>query len=308
MSDEAESLRDIALAVSAFRSDDAVIALLRAAFAPGQPRFGAVLVVDSLGSGAIERKASECGWNIIYHNSERNLGSAGNLDLRLRTAASLGMKWCFASNHDGAVDIAKVADLAQHGRSRARVGAVYPQLIFDRAGGRLDSPRRRLGTYGVLRKDETVIESDCSEVAWSSSNGALYNLDAIREGVHAWPELWMGYEDLAIGWELQQRGWAQLLCTDIQVADNYEFSPVRLLGWTIHLADKPNWYMYYQARNLVLIARRSSAVSWTSVLCRMIVDVGLIVVFRSRKRDRLRLLFTGLRDGLRNVSGKGPVP
>ena len=36
----------------------------------------------------------------------------------------------------------------------------------------------------------------------------------------AWPELWMGYEDLAIGWELHQRGRTQLLCRDVKVEDN----------------------------------------------------------------------------------------
>lgn len=312
MSDDAENLREIALAISAFHSDDAVLALLRAAFAPGQPRFGAVIVVDSLGSGAIERTASEQGWDLHYINADRNLGSAGNLELRLRTAASLGLKWCFASNHDGVVDVAKVAALARHGRMRARVGAVYPQLIFAKAGGRQDTARRGFSSYGVLRRDGTGGNGldDCTEVAWSSSNGALYNLDAVRDGAHVWPELWMGYEDLALGWELQRRGWTQLLCSDVTITDSYEFAPVRLLGRDIHLAAKPSWYMYYQVRNLALIARRSrgAAVSRLSVALRTFVDIGLILLFRDRKGERLRLLLTGLRDGLRNVSGKGPVP
>lgn len=312
MGDEAASLRDIALAISAFRSDEAVIELLRAAFAPGQPRFGAVIVVDSLGSGAIARTATQQGWDVRIVNAERNLGSAGNLDLRLRTAASLGMNWCFASNHDGVVDVAKVAALARHGRSRARIGAVYPQLIFAAAGGRPDAARRGFSSYGILRRRNTEggTPTGCTEVAWSSSNGALYNLDAVREGVEVWPELWMGYEDLALGWELQRRGWTQLLCPDVTLTDSYEFSPVRVFGRDIHLAAKPSWYMYYQLRNLMLIARRSrgAAVSRPSVALRTIVDIGLTLLFRDHKRERLRLLVTGLRDGLRNVSGKGPVP
>ena len=312
MNDDAEILRRIALAISAFRSDEAVIALLQAAFAPGQPRFGAVIVVDSLGSGAIERTASEQGWAVSYYNAERNLGSAGNLDLRMRAAASLGMEWCFASNHDGVVEVGKIAALARHGRSRARVGAVYPQLIFARAGGRPDAARRGFSSYGILRrvKIEGGTAESCTEVAWSSSNGALYNLDAVRDGAHVWPELWMGYEDLALGWEMQRRGWTQLLCADVTIADSYEFSLVRLFGKDIHLAAKPSWYMYYQSRNLALIARRSkgAAVSGPSVALRTVVDIGLILLFRDRKAERLRLLLTGLRDGLRNTSGKGPVP
>lgn len=301
----------IALAISTFRSDDAVIGLLRSAFAPGQPRFGAVIVVDSIGSGAIERAASEQGWNLHYINATSNIGSAGNLDLRLRTAASLGLNWCFAVNHDGVVDSAKVETLHRRGTARPRVGAVYPQLIYSSAGGRLDSPRRGFSTYNIFRREKAAEANEhCDEVAWSSSNCALYNLDAIRDGVPVWPELWMGFEDLALGWELQRRGWTQLQCPDVPIIDSYEFARVRLLGWDVHLADKPSWYMYYHLRNLLLIARRSrgGAVGWGSIAIRMMVDVGLILLFRTKKLERLRLLFTGVSDGLRNVSGMGPVP
>lgn len=302
-------LSEIALAISGFRSDAAVSALLRAAFAPGQPRFGAVIVVDSLGSGAIARAAMENGWTIDYHGSDRNLGSAGNLAKRLTIAADAGLKWCFAVNHDGAVDPAKVQALACHGASRPRVGAVYPQLIFERANNRLDAPRRGFSTYGVLRDDDGQPQS-CSEVAWSSSNGALYNLDAVRDGIHLWPELWMGYEDLALGWELRQRGWTQYLCSDVTTIDNYEFGAVRILGRQIQLAAKPSWYNYYQLRNLALIARRTrgGAVSWGSIALRLAIDLALILLFRNAKIERITLLLKGLRDGLRNISGKGPVP
>ena len=131
-----EPLASVALAISAFRSDEQVVRVLRAAFGPGKPRFGSVIVVDSLGSGAIAETAKHEGWPIRYINSETNLGSSGNLDLRLRTAAELGFEWCLALNHDGEVDPEKVRKLVEHGRSGPRVGAVYPQMLFPRAGGR----------------------------------------------------------------------------------------------------------------------------------------------------------------------------
>lgn len=312
MSDDAHLLRGIALAVSAYRSDEAVIGLLRSAFLEGQPRFGAVIVVDSLGSGAIERAIRAEDWDVHYINSDHNLGSAGNLALRLKTAAELDLQWCLAVNHDGVVDPSQVATLARHGSSRERVGAVYPQLIFTAAGGRADSARRRFTTFGVLRADGegSLPPGGCESVVWSSSNGALYNLDPIRGGMHLWPELWMGYEDLAVGWELMRGGWTQLLCSDVRAADNYEFTEVRLLGRTVHLAVKPSWYNFYELRNLALIARRSrgSAVSWANIGLRMMIDLVLILMFRDRKLLRLRLLMSGLFDGLRNVAGKGPVP
>jgi GT2 family glycosyltransferase len=304
---ESASLERVALAISAFRSDDAVIRLLGKVFTGDHPRFGAVIVVDSLGRGQIHDAAKSNRWEIHYINAERNLGSAGNLDLRLKTAAGLELDWCFAVNHDGEVDAGKVLELQRLGQSRRKVGAVYPQLVFSHAGGRLDSPRRSFRTYGLI---QGRCDSGVTEVAWSSSNCALYNLDAVRDGVGAWPQLWMGYEDLAIGWELQSRGWSQLLSHDVKVTDSYEFRAVRLLGREVHIAAKPSWYSYYQLRNLWLIASQSAgrAVTKASVLRRLIVDVALILLYRDLKAERLRLLFRGLGDGMRGVSGKGPVP
>jgi len=301
------SLDRVALAISAFHSDDAVIRLLGKTFTGDHPRFGAIIVVDSLGRGQIHDAAKSNRWDIHYINADRNLGSAGNLDLRLKTAAELGLDWCFAVNHDGEVEPEKVLELVHLGKSRPKVGAVYPQLVFSHAGGRLDSPRRSFSTFGLL---DGQGGSGTTEVAWSSSNCALYNLHPIREGVTAWPDLWMGYEDLAIGWELQRRGWTQLLSHAVKVTDSYEFKLVHPFGRKAHIADKPSWYSYYQLRNLWLIAVRSGgrAVTKASVLRRLIVDVGLILLYRDRKGERLRLLLRGLRDGMRGVGGKGPVP
>lgn len=308
---DSKPLAGVALAISAFRSDDSVLRLLRTAFAHGKPRFGTVIIVDSLGSGAIPEAAKRERWPIRYINGDTNLGSAGNLDLRLRTAAELGLEWCLALNHDGEIDAEKVLRLVQHGRSRPKVGAVYPLLKFIRAGGKPDSPRRSFGTFGVLGRHATAAATGrCMEIAWSSSNGALYRLDAVREGVRAWPDLWMGYEDLALGWELKRNGWIQLLCADVQVADDYEFSPVRLFGRDVHLAAKPPWYSYYQGRNLLLIARgtEGNAVNGVSALFRFATDFALIIALRDRKLERLRLLLRGLVDGIRGRTGKGPVP
>jgi len=301
------SLERVALAISAYHSDDAVIRLLGKIFTGSHPHFGAVIVVDSLGRGQILDAVKSNRWDIHYINADRNLGSAGNLDARVRTAAGLGLDWCFAVNHDGEVDFAKVLQLTQLGQSQPKIGAVYPQLVFSNADERLDSPRRSFSTLGLLNGQS---ETGVTEVSWSSSNCALYNLDAIREGVSAWPHLWMGYEDLAIGWELQRRGWSQLLDHSVKVIDSYEYRPVRFFGRRIHIAAKPSWYNYYQLRNLWLIASQSGggATTKVGVLRRLIIDVLLILLYRDRKAERLRLLLLGLRDGIRGITGKGPVP
>jgi GT2 family glycosyltransferase len=300
-----------ALAISAFRTDETILAHLRALFDGGAPAFGAVIVVDSLGSGRIEQEICANGWPVEYENAPINLGSAGNLQRRLEIAAELGLDWCLAVNHDGMVDQERAARLVRYGESGDRIGAVYPALRLTSADNRWEKPRRRRSVFGLLLNAAgPAADSKVIDVAWGSSNGALYRLDPIRQKVRAWPELWMGYEDLALGWEYQKAGWRQVLAMDVEVDDNYEFRPVRIFGKIVHLADKPIWYSYYQGRNLWLIARgtRCDALSRTSAAVRLLVDIALIAGFGPDKRKRFSLLLRGVQDGLRGMVGKGPVP
>lgn len=307
---EAPSLSSVALAISSYRSDEAVIALLKQVVADAECPFGAVIVVDSIGSGRIHQEIAAGKWPVHYVNAEQNLGSAGNLDRRLKMAADLKLKWCLAVNHDGRIDPDQVSALLMHAESMPRVGAAYPQLVFERAGGKLDRPRLSFHSYGFLHNPQPVARDKPIEVVWSSSNGALYNLDAIRSGIDAWPELWMGYEDMAIGWELNRNGWTQLVCPDVQLVDNYEYSPVVFLGRTIHLAKKPLWYTYYHVRNLLLIAKKSrgQAVTVFGTIIRMFIDIFLIIAFRENKISRLKLILSGLSAGIRGRTGKGRLP
>lgn len=308
MADNA-SLPRVALAIAAFRADECVLNLLRTVFVNGLS-FEEVIVVDSLGSGLIERTVREFGWPVRYINSAANLGSAGNLDLRLRTAAQTDCDWCFAVNHDGEVDLAKVRMLVDHGIAGGRIGAVYPQLRYSAAENRIDAARRGFRPFAKFREVEEADSGPCTPVAWSSSNGALYNLHAIRSGVHVWPELWMGWEDLALGWLFSTRGWAQLRCSDVIVNDDYEYREVSMFGSKRFIADKPSWYLYYQLRNLIIIARRSrgqASSRWT-IMRRGLTDALLVLWFRDHKWERLRFLALGGIHGLLGRTGKGPVP
>lgn len=90
----------VAVAISAFRSDAAVISLLESIFANPHSDVGPVIVVDSLGSGRIAEIAQKNNWQIQYNNSPVNLGSAGNLAARLELSAKTGAAWCLCLNHD----------------------------------------------------------------------------------------------------------------------------------------------------------------------------------------------------------------
>ncbi|MGZ8285458.1 MAG: glycosyltransferase family 2 protein [Allosphingosinicella sp.] len=306
-----DPLASVALAISGYRSDAPVLALLRSVFAAGQAPFGTVIVVDSLGSGAIAAAIAANAWPVAYIDADRNLGSAGNLALRLETAAATGASWCYAVNHDGLVEPDQVRKLVAHGVSRPRVGAVYPTLIYSNRGNRVESPRRTLTTLASFESEPPPREAVCEDVAWSSSNCALYSLDAVREGVEVWSDLWMGWEDLALGWLLAKKGWVQLQCRDVVVVDSYEYHAARLFGRTLYIASKPNWYAYYQMRNLVLIARRSGGEACTpfQLLRRMAVGAGgRLLVPRPGRAAWFGNFLKGIMAGMKGVTGKGPVP
>jgi hypothetical protein len=297
----------VALAISTFRNDDSVLRTLEAVFAPDAPRFAAVIVVDSMGTGAIPAEIARRGWQVEYVNSDRNLGSAGNLALRLSTAEKLGMDWCYTVNHDSDADAETALRLLACAASHERVAACYPTRSYSRADGRIEPPRRTFTLFSPRGREEPI--GDCG-VAWGSSNFALYSLAPLRGGIHVWSDLWMCWEDLGYGWALSNGGWRQIQCAEVRLTEDFEYKRVRVLGKTLHLTDKPAWYMYYELRNLWTIGHRSGwrAVSIGDLIKKTAVDLALIVFVKRGRTERIRLLFSGLIAGMRGRLGKGSVP
>ncbi|MDQ3030790.1 MAG: glycosyltransferase [Myxococcota bacterium] len=298
----------VCLAISSFRNDEPVRRLVEAALADGSP-FERIFVVDSLGTGAIDGSVrARWGDRVSFLCAEENLGSAGNLAKRLELAAEAGFDYVYALNHDGAVDFANVRELLRFVGTRPRIGAAYPLRWLARRG-RYDIT----GAQSLplpLRSAEAVDSDTPLRVTWSSSNGALYSLAPVREGLLPWADLWMGWEDMGYGWLLDRNGWEQYIVPSARADDDYEYSTHRFLGRTLHLADKPAWYAYYQIRNLILITRRNERprLDRAVVAMRLAQELTLTAAFRSQKALRYRLLASGLVDGLRNRSGKWRLP
>lgn len=307
-----DPLSRVVLAISSFRSDDSVLAILRSVFSGGDSPFGHVLVVDSLGSGEIGTEIERRQWPVRYINADRNLGSAGNLALRLATAAQTDARWCFTVNHDGKVDPEQVRKLVAHGEALPRVGAVYPSLTYVARGNARQAPLRTLVPRARFEQPDTADEQ-VVPVAWGSSNCALYSLQAQREDVEVWGDLWMGWEDLALGWLLGKRGWTQLYCRDVVVVDDYEYREMKVAGLKTFGISKPSWYVYYQFRNMLLIKQRTGGEACGSVQIakKMVRTGGGIILTPARFKDKLatfQLMITGIREGLRGNAGKGPLP
>ena len=301
-------LRRVVVAISTFRSDEPILALLGRIFADGGSELAAVIVVDSLGNGALRDEIARRGWPVRYENAEVNLGSAGNLARRLELAAEEDADWCFAINHDGSYDRRMVEVLARRAGDLGGVGALYPKRILIDRGNTSFRPIKAV--FEMASHDEGDDGASCEDVAWDSSNGALYSLAAIRGGSRVWADLWMGWEDLALGWQLSRDGWKQYRCAEAAYLDDYEYQKVRLLGRELYIARKPAWYAYYLIRNLVLIVRRTGAGAegWWFLARRLAREIGFTILFRAEKRRRLVMLGRGLLDGLAGRTGKGAVP
>jgi GT2 family glycosyltransferase len=139
-------------------------------------------------------------------------------------------------------------------------------------------------------------------VFWSSSNGALYSLEPARKGILPWEAMWMAWEDLEYGWRLFDKGYRQVIVRDAVFRDNNEYARSGLGNIT----DKPPWRSYYQIRNLILAVRRSRRrpLFYAVTFYRTVLEGLLILLVRSDKRKRLRLLWSGIVDGIKGVEGQ----
>ncbi len=299
----------VGLAIATYRQDEAVCALLDEAVRDCSDLFERIIVVDSHSSGAIAKHIEDRGYeNVIFRNVAENIGSAGNLAMRLELGEEHGLDFVYALNHDGVLDRETIAALIEYASTHERVGAAYPLRYlegrdsFDYTGTqRLPLPFR--GKKGAA-SDEPV------DVYWASSNGALYNLEPVREGLLPWKDLWMGWEDMGYGWLLDKNGWKQCLVPGTQFADNYECIDHTVLGRTVTITDKPAWYAYYGTRNLILVVQRNERPSseFLVVAARVALEVALTAAFKTEKKRRFRYIAAGIYDGVRQRTGKWRVP
>lgn len=301
--------KDVAIAISAFRSDDAVNALLASIFADPHDDVASVIVVDSLGSGAVRKAIIEHAWPVTYVNSAYNLGSAGNLAARVMSAHDLGASWCLCLNHDASWSADRLNAMLKVARADQRVGAVYPLLDHAPRERRWEDGRRSFDPVTELCSEMPKRESD-AEVMWSSSNGALYSTAPYAEGIKVMDSLWMGYEDLAYGLGLWLAGWKQMMCRDAVLSEIFDYRALNFLGRRIHVPDKPAWYQFYDIRNLLLIRRRygGSGVSLLAISRKFCRSLLRIILLEREKATRLRFLIAGLACGMRGSSGKWIKP
>ena len=234
----------VGVAISNYMQDDMVKKLVSCIVAEVWPIEG-ILVVDSQGSGELSNL------DIDYFNADHNLGSAGNLRLRLLLAAQKDWDYVLTLNHDALFTRDALEILMRHA-NKSGIGALYPlkyyrnKLQYDLSG------TRHVGLFPSAGCKKAPCE-DLIEHLWSSSNGALYSLEPVRRGLSPDGNLWMGWEDYLYGLDLHKAGYRQFVVTQAVVEDSYEYEIVDIPFVKLRLSRKPIWYNYYRTRNLWLI-------------------------------------------------------
>ena len=296
----------VGVAISCFKNDDAVIELVRKIISESWP-VEAIIIVDSLGGGKIQEHLDiNKIKNAEYYNYDVNLGSAGNLKKRLLLSAKKDWDFVLALNHDALVTKLTLLELLKY-KDIPNLGAIYPlkyfpsKKFYDYSGTREVGPWRSFGEKSPS-KDQLI------PCIWSSSNGALYNLKPVREGIIPDENLWMGWEDYLYGLDLKSSGYQQFLVSNALCEDSYEFR-VKRLGFTrVVLASKPSWYTYYNTRNLFLICLflHPGFLRAFRIFLRSIMEFIYICLGWSRStiKESLYLQLKGARDGFNKTVGK----
>jgi GT2 family glycosyltransferase len=301
----------VAVAISAFRSDALVISLLERIQLEQWP-IERTIVVDSLGTGKIAEfiKAKDLQEEVTYFNFQNNLGSAGNLCKRLELCAEQGFDFALALNHDAIIHADAVRALLEE-TQQENLGALYCLRFLEGKGiYDLTGQKEAVWTrgFGPIEKPKDAL----IEVLWGSSNMTLYSMDPIRKQVKPDPSLWMGWEDYLYGIQLRNQGYKQFVVTAAETRDQYEYKQVNSMGLKMTLSEKPVWYFYYRARNLVLIAcyRSPSLYRIVGAFLRLIAETFALILGWEKKQPlkAFAYLLLGSWHGLLNKSGKWKKP
>jgi len=302
-----DPLKRVALTIASFKYDEQILQLLERV-KTDLPRFGAILVVDSIGTGRLPAALAAAGLSefVSYHCFPQNLGSAGNFAQRLALASKTNAEFAYAVNHDGDVRpeaIERLVRLAE--RAPGPLGAIYPMRRMINRGGAFDVTGRYRFPFTAIRTQQPP-RLELTPVFWSSSNGALYALAPVRTGLLPCADLWMGFEDLGYGWLLHGAGYRQFAARDVHVDDDYEYRATKV-G---HVTRKAAWYAYYYARNLLLTARRTGQPATVKglALSRVMLELGVTLALRTEKKARLGFTARGIIDGLQDRGGKWRLP
>lgn len=279
-------MSNVIVAISSFRSDPKVLDLLDLIFSCNPTLFLEIIVVDSKPTGLIDEFILKKGYQVKYIISEKNLGSAGNLDLRLREALkNQSAEWCLCLNHDAFFSEEFVVSFIEKAENiQGKVGAVFPTRTYDN---------------GKVKKTDSI-----EKMLWSSSNGCLYSLAPLRKGLYIDSALWMGWEDYLYCTLLKNKGYENYIVNSLPFVDSYEYETLNFGVMKFRLNNKPAWYDYYSIRNLIYIGKKIKPDNvYFRLLFKVCINSIFMSFFKEKTIERQTNFIKGTIDGFKGKMG-----
>ncbi len=237
----------------------------------------------------------------------RGVGAAQNVGIRVARQSGTQYLALFDQDSDPHPELIAQLLAAAHtiesrGTKLAAVGACYfdtrqqnPPPFIRVSGGRLQRMRRKA--------DEQSVEVD-----YVISSGSLIPAQAIDAVGLMDESLFIDYVDIEWGLRARARGYASFGAWEARLDHALGDEPIKVLG-KAYPARSPGRY-YYMYRNVwVLLRRPDIPRGWKFVESYRLVLRALVWVFwaKGRRRQNLRAILRGVRDGWQGVTGPDPA-
>jgi rhamnosyltransferase len=259
-----------------------------------------VIVVDNATDGVaaewINSLDAMSGVSLIRNSA--NLGIAAALNLGVRRALQTGCSWIATFDQDTGIPVnyfERLVSVYHTCSEPGKVGMVVP-------GGWTESDEsKRHNTQGVP--------------VWSFVVGAIASGSLIKPEVFGAAgfydeELFIDYVDTDFCLRAQKSGFKILSVASVFLEHELGQRQTRnLLGFPLSFRIHTAWRYYYIVRNRLLLYRRYGTIApgWLLHDFRwLIMELGRIFLLETGRGPKIRAVFDGIKDGLKNKSGRHP--
>ena len=219
----------------------------------------------------------------VVINLQENKGIATALDKLCEYAYENGYAWIMTLDQDSVCPDGFVEQLSKH--CNEGIANVGPRIIYE-------------GNEQYSAKYEKKIE----DVDWVITSGSLTNTEVWKK-IGGFDEvLFIDKVDTDYGVRANAAGYK--VRRDNTVLLNHELGNMRcvvLFGRTIYVTNHNPMRIYYQCRNTIYLGKKIG-------LEKPVVETGKIItkimMYESRKLEKLKYAFTGILDGLRLCKNK----
>jgi rhamnosyltransferase len=257
-----------------------------------------IIVVDNASNGVsakwVESAGKLPGITLIRNNS--NLGIATALNIGIRHALQTGQQWVATFDQDTLIPprcFEQLFEVYELCPARQSVGMVVP------------------GNWSWSELNHaSVTKPTWSFVRTALNSGSLIKTKIFESTGLYDDELFLDYVDVEFCLRLQKKGFKILNATSVVLRHELGIKQTRnLLGFQLSFRIHAAWRYYYIMRNRVVLYRRyfSTFPLWAlQDIKGLLWEMGRIIFLENGRRQKLHAVFQGVRDGLRNKTGRHP--